>query len=222
MCVWNASLKNHDARWKLQWVWGQQLGWIPEKPHSDRRREARQNSGPPGPEQWIQFLQEERTSEGPDGSSHLPEHPRHWQILQVDLPCVLHIFQPNLLVSVFLGAPRLCLWKSLDIYGAWPAICMDLLTTLHSANRAAALNSLEQRPLLEEPRSPPAALPDLMALPLIHAVLCPTLCLSVLVCEQVMRAPSYKKGLNAFQMFWDPLWSLGFSCEGKGGNEGQA
>lgn len=138
MCVWNASLKNHDARWKLQWVWGQQLGWIPEKPHSDRRREARQNSGPPGPEQWIQFLQEERTSEGPDGSSHLPEHPRHWQILQVDLPCVLHIFQPNLLVSVFLGAPRLCLWKSLDIYGAWPAICMDLLTTLHSANRAAA------------------------------------------------------------------------------------
>jgi len=111
MHVWDASLENHDARWKLQWVRGQQPSWVPEKPYSARRRKTRQNSGPPGPEQRIQLLQEEGASEGPGGSSHLPEHPRHRQILPVDIPSFLHIFQLDLLVSVCLGTPRLCLVK---------------------------------------------------------------------------------------------------------------
>lgn len=141
MHVWNASLKNHDAGWKLQWIWGQQPGWLPKKPYSARRRKTRQNSGPFGPQHRIDVLQKERPSQRPHGALHLPEHPCHWQILPADISGLLHIFQPSLLVSVFLGIPRLCLgkvWMNLSGH-------MDQMTTRPSPGQADA-------PVVEEPR----------------------------------------------------------------------
>ena len=190
MHVWDASLENHDARWKLQWVWGQQPSWVPEKPYSARRRKTRQNSGPPGPEQWIQLLQEEGASEGPDGSSHLPEHPRHWQILPVDIPSFLHIFQLDLLVSVCLGTPRLCLVKvtsrPLDcpawyghVWGLASCPHMDLLTMSphrQSSSSWTTLSSILAPGGPQEPSSCPS--PDLVGLLIIPSVLCSTSCLS--------------------------------------------
>lgn len=159
MHVWNASLKNHDAGWKLQWIWGQQPGRVPKKPYSDRRRKTRQDCGPLGPEQWVQLLQEEGAAEGPDGSSHLPEHPCHRQILPLDIPGLLHIFQLNLLVSVCLGAQGLCLGKGVDIYGVWLAAHTWTCWPCPLTDRAAAPGPPRAAsPLQEEPWSPPAAL----------------------------------------------------------------
>ena len=170
MHVRNASLKNHDAGWELQRVRGQQPGRVPEEPYPDGRRKTRQDRGPPGPEQWIQLLQEEGDFEGPGGSSHLPEHPRHRQILPADIPSFLHIFQLDLLVSVCLGAPNLCLVKATSrplgctawyghLWGLASCPHMDLLTM--SPHRAAAPGPpwAASWPL-EDPRSPPAVLPQ--------------------------------------------------------------
>lgn len=204
MHVWNAPLKNHDVGWKLQWVWGQQPGRVPEKPYSDRRRKARQNSGPPGPEQWIQLLQEEGASEGPGGSSHLPEHPRHRQILPADIPSFLHIFQLNLLVSVSLGALRLCLGKGTDISGVWPAAhtwtCWAWPLTDQSSSPWTTSSSILAPGGAQGPSSCPP--PGLVGLLTVHAVLCPTSCRSgtVFFCSCVWTGswepPSNKKRLK--------------------------
>ncbi|XP_054991905.1 gamma-aminobutyric acid receptor subunit rho-2 isoform X2 [Sorex araneus] len=134
--VWDPSVQNHDAGWELQRVRGQQPGGVPEGPDSDGGRKARQNRGAPSPGQRVWLLQEEGAAEGPEGASHLPEHPRHRQVLQAHFPCHLYLFQLNLLVSVFLGGLKNLLRDALT-----PHPCKQRPLSLGSLGGSSCLTS---------------------------------------------------------------------------------